>query len=315
MVDVIQRRSSVIEGRHPFSAILVADGGVVEQLGDDVVSTWRSAAKPFQLDVSLESLDASTFSQDELAIGAASHSSEPHHIAVVERVMEKVGADVSMFRCGGHAPVHEPSAHAIIRKGVPFADIHNNCSGKHAFMIGATLARAWPADYRDPGHPLQQRIRARVEQLCETSTVVAVDGCGVPTFCAPISAFARAWHQFSVVMSDAPGSTLGRIGWAMAERADLTSGTGRLDAAVVDAALRPLAVKIGAMGLFCIAVPGVRAGVVVKVHSGDRPALAVAVAWVLERWFSGHFKRPDDWPWAVVNNVRGAPVGDRAVRF
>ena len=47
-------RGHAIEGVHPVHAILSkADGTVVERVGFDVETTWRSAAKPFQLEATL----------------------------------------------------------------------------------------------------------------------------------------------------------------------------------------------------------------------------------------------------------------------
>ena len=35
-----------------------------------------------------------------------------------------------------------------------------NCSGKHAAMLAACVARGWPlAGYLDPEHPLQREVR------------------------------------------------------------------------------------------------------------------------------------------------------------
>jgi L-asparaginase II len=86
------------------------------------------------------------------------------------------------------------------------------------------------------------------------------------------------------------------------------SGTSRLDLAVVEQAPEPLACKIGAEGLFCIAVPGRRMGIAVKAHTGSSDALAVGVRAVLAELglpLSG------PWPWAHLRNVREVEVGER----
>ncbi len=312
MAEILQWRGDAIESRHPFSAVWTAPG-VTRLIGRDLVSTWRSAAKPLQLACSLELLGDPAVSEEELAIGAASHSAEPQHVALVDALLSRFGLARDQLRCGAHPPVHEQSAWQVLRDGGTFVDVHNNCSGKHTFMLAAALHNGWDPDYRPANHPLQQHIRARIEAWCGVSGGHAIDGCGVPTLCMPISAFARAWSCIATQMHKQPASRLGRIGWAMARKPGLTSGTGRLDAAMVAASPAPIAVKIGAMGLFCIAIPDLRAGVAVKVHSGDRAALAMAVVAVLQRWLPGGLLQPQQWPWATVHNVVGLAVGRREV--
>ena len=110
---VEQTRGSIVEAVHPFSAVAVngATGAVVGRLGPEIVTTWRSASKPFQLENSLAALgDAGAFTEEELAVGAASHSAEPVHVALVEGLLRRFGLDATALRCGAHPPVHEGSA-------------------------------------------------------------------------------------------------------------------------------------------------------------------------------------------------------------
>ncbi|MEZ4251107.1 MAG: asparaginase [Polyangiales bacterium] len=62
---------------------------------------------------------------------------------------------------------------------------------------------------------------------------------------------------------------------------ELTSGTGRTDLDVVRHVREPVAVKIGAQGLFCLAFPERGLGVALKVHSGSGDALPAATSAVL----------------------------------
>ena len=74
MARVEQWRGSQLEAVHAFSAVAVQGNSVVLGWGSPVSTTWRSAAKPFQLAVSLELLGDPDVTSEELAIGAASHS-------------------------------------------------------------------------------------------------------------------------------------------------------------------------------------------------------------------------------------------------
>jgi L-asparaginase II len=304
-------RANALESEHDISAVAMADGDIALEVGDDFASFWRSAAKPFQLEVSLQQLSPSVveaLTDDELALGAASHSGQPRHVEGVEKLLRRFALTAEVLQCGAHLPVHEPSARALTEALV----LHNNCSGKHTFMAAACQARGWPMDYRPLEHPLQQLNQQRLNEVTQHTHNTAIDGCSVPTFHAPVSAQARAWSKLAVSMADVPSSLLGRIGWAMHRAPFMMSGDGRLDLAVVQQASEPLTVKVGAEGLFCIASPARRLGIAVKVHSGNTDVLAVAVRAVLERL---DMRVSGAWPWADVLNVRGLLVGSRRARW
>lgn len=310
MPDVLQTRGSCIESVHPFSAVAVTDDGQpMRVLGEDRPTTWRSAAKPFQLAVALELLGDPEMPPESLAVGAASHSAEPVHLALVRGLLDRFRLDPAGLRCGAHPPAHVPTAEAILRAGGSFSDLHNNCSGKHAFMLAAALHQGWDPDYRPPTHPLQRAIVDRVASWTGTSLALATDGCGVPTFCLRLSGIARAWMRLAVAMAAEPEGRMGRIGGAMAAHPHLTSGTGRFDLAVAGLATEAVAVKIGAMGVFCVALPARRMGVAVKVHSGNTDALAAALPAVLQAFAPGSLVVPADWSFRCVHNVVGAVVG------
>ncbi|MBL8682738.1 MAG: asparaginase [Myxococcales bacterium] len=318
MPDVRQLRGDCVESIHPFSVFAFdADGRSIVAVGDDRETAFRSACKPHQLAVSLSLLgdDIHGLTPRHLAVGSASHSGEPAHLALVREILARYECSADELRCGAHPPVHTPSAEAVLRAGESFTDLHNNCSGKHSFMLAASARNGFERDYRAPTHPLQQRIARQMSEWMAFVPRVVVDGCGVPSFVQPVSRAALAWQKLALAMGEGSASAdpwtsrLHRIGWAMAEHPELTSGTGRLDLAIARNAREPIAVKIGAMGLFCIALPERRAGIAVKVHSGSTDALAAAVEWALAKVAPGVFVRPDPWEHTIVRNVVGAEVG------
>lgn len=316
MPEVWQLRGDCVESVHPFSVFAFdADDRAIVAEGDDRETAFRSACKPMQLAVSLSLLgdEIERLSSRHLAVGSASHSGEPEHLALVREILARFDCTPEELRCGAHPPAHAPSAEAVLRAGNAFSDLHNNCSGKHSFMLAACARNGFDRDYRAPDHPLQQRIALQMTDWMAFAPRVVVDGCGVPSFVQPVSRAARAWQRLARAMSDDGADPwtrrLHRIGWAMAEHPELTSGTGRLDLSIVRNAREPLAVKVGAMGLFCIALPERGAGLAVKIHSGSTDALGVAVEWALERVAPGVFERPASWEHALVRNVVGAEVG------
>jgi len=304
---VEQERGGVVEASHEVSAVLVEATGVADAIGPDLVTTWRSAAKPFQLETSLEALPAEwrgSLVAAELAVGAASHSGEQGHVARVRSLLARFGLDEEHLYCGAHAPVYAAAADDLVRRSEPFLAVHNNCSGKHAFMAGASRASGWDADYRHPDHPLQVRIRDRITERAGQAPQAVVDGCGVPCWVLPISAMARAWS----VLAAGTGS-LGAIGDAMRAHPWETAGTGRPEVTLMRTAARPLACKVGAEGLMCGALVEQGAGFAIKVHSGNALARAVATWAVLDRWSPGLLAADGVRPWSTVHDVVGRDVG------
>jgi L-asparaginase II len=311
---VVQRRGRFVETEHPVCAVLCdASGAVLRQVGPPIVSTWRSAAKPFQLEATAGTLAPEavlSLTERELALGAASHSGEPRHTEAVTALLARFGLTDDALHCGAHWPMHEPSKHTLIRAGRECCPLHNNCSGKHTYMAASARALGAPADYRPADHAVQLRVRANVDRRTGGAVVDTVmDGCGVPCFVLPISGMARAWAELAQAIAAPAPSLLGRIGRAMAAEPWWMSGTGRQDLSLIEAATRPLVTKIGAAGILCAAIPDEGLGLALKVTTGDGAARAVAMTAVLQRFLPGLIA---DWPdpeWPLVRSVAGLPVG------
>jgi L-asparaginase II len=146
----------------------------------------------------------------------------------------------------------------------------HNCSGKHAGMLAACVAAGWdPATYRSPEHPLQVRVRSRMEELLGSLGSPLVDGCGVPTYVAPLAAFARAF----LATDDGGPETA-----AMRAHPVLVGGHGRVDTRVMES-VPALVAKGGAEALLCMTDGSI--GVALKVRDGTPRAVGPAVAVVL----------------------------------
>src|SRR3989442_11537024 len=94
MMQVEQIRGGVVESSHTVHAAVVdREGRLVAWAGDpDLVTFWRSAAKPFQAvplvtDGVVERFKISTA---ELALCCASHSSEPEQVVLVRDLLAKI---------------------------------------------------------------------------------------------------------------------------------------------------------------------------------------------------------------------------------
>jgi len=116
-------RGDLVESAHDVSVAVVDVGGrLVASAGDPgYVTFWRSAAKPFQALPLLEDGGAAKFGLgvEELALACASHSSEPVHLEVTDRFLDKIGCAESDLACGPHArsETEQPilSCHAATR--------------------------------------------------------------------------------------------------------------------------------------------------------------------------------------------------------
>lgn len=310
------RGGGLVETVHPIIAAVADATGVRASFGGTFACFWRSSSKPMQLVTSLEQLDpalVAALPREALAVGAASHGATPLHTERVASLLTTLGCTEHGLRCGAHWPGDEESARALARAGGEPTALHNNCSGKHAFMLAATLARGWDPDYRPADHPLQRLNAARMAEWCGTpAPASAIDGCGIPTFHHPVDSMARGFARLAAEMSASNmGSLAHRVGWAMHLAPAMTSSPGELDALLATAATEPVTAKRGAEGLLCLALPNRGLGIAVKALTGVSTALGPAVRAVLDEVAPGVLPADLVLPGEEVRNVVGARVGER----
>jgi L-asparaginase II len=309
---VEQRRGHVAEAVHPVHACATDPRGRrLWQVGEDRVTTFRSAAKPFQLEVSWARLPArlkTRLDGEDLALGAASHHGEPFHMEGLARLLAKLECEPRHLYCGAHEPSHPGAARALAARGEQATVLHNNCAGKHAFMAAASAARGEPEDYRPAGHPLQRAMAENLARRSEYSALSSVvDGCGAPCFVLPLSAMARCYAQLAqATLEPSGGGVLGDIGRAYQAHPALMSGSGAFDAWLNRCGL---VAKVGAQGLLCVALPQHGVGVAIKIESGVDVARPPAVHALLTRAHPGLLP---DLPaeFRDVRNVVGDKVGE-----
>lgn len=276
VADVV--RNGVLEGRHYGSVVALGPLGEPLLSVGDVNSQLfpRSSLKPLQALGMLRS--GLGVDGEELAIACSSHSGEPAHIAVVERILAAVGLSSADLFCVPDLPLHEPSAHAILRAGGGRDPVHMNCSGKHAAMLATCVVNGWDiTSYKEPAHPLQLALRSTVAQLCGAPVEqVAVDGCGAPLLSVSLTGLARA---FAALVTAQPGSHERRVADAMRAHPRLVGGTGR-DVSQVMERVPGLLAKDGAEGVYAAAAADGTA-IALKIDDGGgrarMPVLAEAL--------------------------------------
>jgi L-asparaginase II len=315
LVEVL--RGAQIESRHRGAVCVVdADGGLVFSRGDVRRPIFpRSAVKALQALVLVESGAADDFNQQELALACASHSGEPGHVAVVEKMLARNGFDASALRCGAHWPINQAAGQALARAGQTPTALHNNCSGKHAGFLCAACALGAALDaYAAQEHPVQRAVKAILEDLGGAPIPDerrATDGCSVPTFAMPLADLARAFARLGSGQGLGPvrRQAAGRLLTACMAEPWFTAGTGRFCTEVMTALAGAAYLKTGAEGVYAAAVPALGLGIAVKAEDGAGRAAEVILAATLTRLLPA--QGDTLWRFAnpVLRNWNGLEVG------
>jgi L-asparaginase II len=284
-------RGTMVESVHRVvAAVTDADGKPVLAWGDiDRLVYGRSAIKPIQALPVLESgaADAFGLGEDEVTLCCASHSGEPMHVERVTAWLGRIGLSADDLECGPQLPIHEPSAHAMIRAGQTPTRAHNNCSGKHSGMLTTAVHLGEPTKgYIREEHPVQRRLRATMEEMsgCDLAGVpTGYDGCGIPVYGVPLRGMATAMAQFADPSHLAPtrAEAARRIVAACARHPLLIGGTGRFNSALLAETGETCLLKSGAEGVFAGAAPGRGVGICLKADDGNGRAASAAMGAIL----------------------------------
>ena len=184
---VTYNRDGLIEREH-FGYIVRCDKiHTVEKLGDDKNYPFymRSCAKPLQASLLIDyELDEKfNLTYEEIAICAASHAGESVHVELVKRLLDKFEVSPDKLKCGNHDPISRTAQDELLLQSEKPTAIHNNCSGKHAMMLGLCKINDWDMDnYDNPNHPLQIEIKKKIYESSSSNMLSAVR----PTFFAEL---------------------------------------------------------------------------------------------------------------------------------
>jgi L-asparaginase II len=224
----------------------------------------RSSSKPFQALASLRA--GAPLAGRSLAIAAGSHGGEDFHADEARSILAAAGLTPDALGCPPAVPGGSGARTAFVRAGREPERLLMNCSGKHAAMLAACVARGWSTgDYLDPDHPLQVLVRETMEEVCgEEVAHTAVDGCGAPQLAVTLAGLARGLWR----MRTAPGGSRERaVLDAMSAHPEYVSGPGRVDTDLMTR-MPGLVSKIGADGVLVLAA-ATGETVAVKISDGD----------------------------------------------
>ncbi|WP_284757020.1 asparaginase [Curtobacterium sp. ME-Dv--P-122a] len=270
----VLERSGFDESRHVGAGVVVdASGTVIDSVGDVTASIYpRSTMKPFQA-LAVRRAGA-LFSDEELVLTTASHAGTAAHQALALHMLESFDHVESDLGCPPDMPFDRGTARTMDGP----RRLAMNCSGKHAGMLAACRVNGWDeATYLDIEHPLQQRVRAVVEEYTnETVDLVGTDGCGAPVFPLTLTGLARGFAGVVARADDDSAALTDAVlahPWAI-------DGVGRANTVTIER-LQVLA-KLGAEGVMVMGLPG-GAAVAVKVLDGSQRAGTLAALALLER--------------------------------
>ena len=281
-------RSGIVE-KASRGAVSVVDahGKEVLALGDTAALVFpRSALKLVQVLPLLEAgLPAKLgLPAAAIALMCGSHNAEPAHVNLALQILGAAKLGSQDLRCGTHPPLSKAVEYTLVTAGLPPASIHSNCSGKHAgFLAFAKLLGASIHDYTDPDHPVQVRIRAwvsRVFEVPETQLHFGIDGCTAPNYAMPLRNIALGFRNLA--LWEASVSEVSQMAHAVAQHPWMVAGTDRFCTLLMEAVGNQVLGKLGADGVYCMALRQIKWGVAIKIDDGSTgPQYQVALAILL----------------------------------
>ncbi len=267
MIDValgVVERGWVAESHHRGRLCIVgADGSTRLALGDTAMPTLpRSALKPFQAIAMLEcGLD---LEGELLALAAASHLGQGIHLEGALRILHGAGLGVADFQHTADLPADPEALSAWLRQGRGKEPLAHNCSGKHAAMLRTCVRASWEiAGYRDPSHPLQQRVREVIHRYCGVIGEPVVDGCTAPAFATSLLGLAQGFSALSLAES----GPAHQVAEAFRMFPEFTASTSHPVVTLVGQ-LPGAVAKIGAEGILAVGLPD-GTGIALKLSDGS----------------------------------------------
>jgi L-asparaginase II len=319
-------RGNWVENRHRGAYVVMdADGRIIASAGDIERPVFpRSAIKSMQaLPIfARHAEDRFHHSEEELALACASHHGEEVHVATANGLLTRIGLSAADLECGAHVPTNAAAREALRAAGAEPSPLHNNCSGKHSGMLSVALAMGVPTSgYVGREHAVQQAVRGAVEAVIGESLTegkCGTDGCSIPTFAAPLRAFAYGFARMATGrgISAELGAAAQRLFNAATNHPHLVAGTGHADTLLMTAFKGRLMQKIGAEGVQCGAIRDKGWGYALKCDDGNIAASQAMLAGLLLK-----LSDPDAEQRALletlahqtIRSVRGAAVGELRV--
>lgn len=196
--------------------------------------------------------------------------------------------------------------------------IFSNCSGKHAGFLALCQYYKYPVrGYVNPDHPINQLILKTMAQLleCDISQVVTgTDGCSLPTYMLTLNQI--AWLYARLAHGRGSGYKYDHcfevIKNAIIQNPGVYKGNGTFCTELIKHTNGRAIGKIGAEGLYCMAIPEKRLGVCIKMSDGHPWSSYAVAAKVLEELGIldlKTIKKLEKWVLPPIQNDKGEDVG------
>jgi L-asparaginase II len=271
-------RDGVIESLHLGHLVaLNADGSVFIFAGSPELPIFpRSAIKSIQAAAMLRA--GLKVDDKKLALICASHSGGKIHIDLSKKILADAGIPESAMQNAIDKPLGEKERLALADG--PGTQFTQNCSGKHAGMLVTCQVNGWDLrNYLDINHPLQQVIKAELEEMAEEKvSTISVDGCGAPLFAISTMGLAKAIRK--VVISKDP--IYQQIVKAATTYPELIAGEGRLTSRMMKA-VPGLFMKEGAEGIQVCALSDGRT-IAMKIVDGSWRPVSTIIQSIFDKW-------------------------------
>ncbi len=315
-------RANLVENIHRGAFCLINSKNQIKIAQGDISNSIfpHSAIKSIQALALFKSGAVEKFSLDEkdLAIICASHNGEKPHIEAVKRLLNKISCNIDDLECGSHVPINKKAQKTFFTSKEKLTPIYNACSGKHAGMLAVAKAlEISTKNYSTPNHKVQKLVRLCIEGIIGqdlNETHCAIDGCSVPTFAAPLSAFAFAFAKMATNTSFNKQTTkaVKQIISANINEAKLIRGTNTLDSDLIKAFSGRLIIKNGSDGVYCGALLDKKLGFALKIDDGNLQAAEVTIANMLLNFSNPNEKERlalKNYSSSILTNWRKIEVG------
>ncbi len=271
-------RNGFVESVHHGCAVVTDSAGVVQsEVGDaGALCLPRSSNKPMQAVAMLRA--GLQLNAPLLALASASHSGEPFHLDGVRQILAQSDLTENDLQNTPDLPYDEQACNEWLAAGHGPMSVAQNCSGKHAGMLGACQAAGWDTStYLDPDHPLQQLMAQTISDIAgEEVGATAIDGCGAPVMAISLAGLARAFGKIAAAPDT---SDEGRVAHAIRAYPEYLGGT-RRDVTALIRGLPGSVAKDGAEAVFAVGLSDGR-GFAVKIADGGNRARQVVMAALL----------------------------------
>lgn len=265
-------RDGLVEEQH-FGYVLVLNKiHVIDRVGESGNYPFylRSCAKPLQASLLIDfGMDeAYNMTEEEIALCCASHAGEQCHIDIANGLLDKIGLDEKMLKCGLQMPLSKSAREKMLLDDEQPTLLHNNCSGKHIMMLGLSKMHNWDlSTYDNPNHPLQKLIKEKIYALCELKKdyPVTKDGCGVPIYAMPLQNIAKGFLNMFC------SNDYTKIKNAILNHPYIIGGEDRTDTKIIENS-NALIAKVGAGGLCVVVNTETEEAMVVKISDCDMKA-------------------------------------------